>query len=566
MPRNKNRLYKSFTATPHTIYREDKNPRTKEIILTMVDRNATLGLIAEDVEFITDHVSSTIEQWGTQILDHYHHYQFEKEQQWRLERIEKGKDTDTSSFNFNIPSNTVARELGYIIASDDYDSYLGGSKTGRSRYDMLYQNRLFNEITSWDERVQASHKTTEKYVSSGWARTVRTFAPQNIAPKVSLSAVDSQFAKFLSNPLENENFIMRMVIKGQNYQLHFSYKKDRFFDATKVCLPDITLDEKGISRFHFAVEYKYNYGDISSRYIVGVDVGITTYATVVVWDTVDECIVHASDLSRNIHSLYNSVRASDRQKLALISQGRYEEAALHRSANISKKRELAIASALEIVDIAYAWGNAVIVIEDLSWIKNTMQNGLWNRGELAKWIDHYAKLNGSRMFRVNAAGSSQQCHVCEGRVSHTQWKDSVCPVHGIMDRDVNAAAVIAKRFVPKLERVIASRKKAKSYTPGKPARRSAAPKSSRKYPGCKNNVKKKKYKSPSKRYHCLPSRTQVKSALGRKCKEEVNSVLCSLYHSDDGTVCGDSTQYGSRTLEKQHDFSYDRLLLKSSLL
>ena len=95
------------------------------------------------------------------------------------------------------------------------------------------------------------------------------------------------------------------------------------------------------------------------------------------------------------------------------------------------------------------------------------------------------------MFRVNAAGSSQQCHVCKGRVSHPQWKDSVCPVHGIMDRDVNAAAVIAKRFVPKLERVIASRKKAKSYTPGKPARRSADPKSSRKYPGCKNNVKKK---------------------------------------------------------------------------
>ena len=557
MSRKKNILYKSFTLSPYSIYKEEKDPTSKELVLKEVDRDETLGLIREDVEFVTEHVFETLEQQGTTILDHYQHYRFEKEQQWREKKILQGKDPDDSTYSFSVQNNTVGRELGYVISKDDYDDYLGKTQTGRSRYTFLYQDRLFREVSSWYERVCVTKDSTDKYVSSGWKRTVRSFAPQKLAPKVSLNATDVNFTQFLNNPLEDNEFTLRLVIKGYWYRLYFKHNKDRFSDATKVCLPDITIDEKGIPRFHFSVEYDYVYGDISKRYLVGLDVGITTYATVVVWDTQDKCIVHVSTLSQEVHSLYNSIRASDRQKIDLVNQGRYEEAELHRHANINKKKELAILSAREIAEIAFVWDNALVMVEELSWIENTMQNGRWNRGELVKWITHYVELNGSRVFKVNASGSSQECHVCGEKVSHPEWGMSVCPVHGVMDRDVSAACIIAQRGEGILQKVLVSRSKSKSYQKGVVKRRSKVPHGHLKHPGNKNNAKKKSKKP--RHYHSLLTMSDVRNSLDRKNKE-VCDYVCSSYRNDDGMVCEDEKPYGMfRTLEKQHDFNYNKL-------
>lgn len=432
---------------------------------------------------------------------------------------------------------------------------------------MMYQDRLFREVSSWYERVHASNKTTDKYVSQGWSRTVRSFAPQKISPKISLSASDTQFVSFINDGLDGKALVMRMVVKGVWHRLHFAFDHDRFSDASKVCLPDITINDKGTPRFHFAVEYDYTYGDVSDRYLVGVDVGVATYATVVVWDVINECIVHASMLSQDVHSLHNSIKASDKQKISLINQGRYKEAQLHRQANITKKKELAIKAAQEIADIAFSWDNSVIVVEDLSWITNTMQNSRWNRGELLRWIKHYAELNGSRMFKVNASKSSQECHVCGEKVDHPKWKDSVCPEHGLMDRDVNAAAVIAQRFADSLKKVVSTRRKSKKYE-NTTKRRSPKNKGGRRYPGCKNNAKKKIHRSqrstPKHRaFHQLMSQEEMRNALDKK---EVNSKVCSLYHSDDGTVCRDESSYDVlRTLKKQHDFTRSELVTYSLL-
>lgn len=558
MSRSKSTLYKSFTAAPFTIYREEKD--SKSINLVEVDRDEALSQIADDVLFITECVSETIDQWETQILDHYSHYRYEKEQKWLLEQVSKGKDTEKITYNFNVQPNTIGRELRYVIQGGDLDRYLGSAKTGRSRYSMIYQDRLFREVSSWYERVQASNKTTDKYVSQGWSRTVRSFAPQKISPKISLSASDAQFVSFINDGLDGNALVMRMVVKGVWHQLHFALDHNRFSDASKVCLPDITLNERGTPRFHFAAEYDYTYGNVSDRYLVGVDVGITTYATVVVWDTKDECIVHASMLSQDVHSLHNSIKASDKQKIDLVNQGRYEEAQLHRQANITKKKELAIKAAQEIADIAFVWDNAVIVTEDLSWISNTMQNGRWNRGELLRWIKHYAELNGSRMFKVNSAKSSQECHVCRGKVSHPKWKDSMCPEHGLMDRDVNAAAVIAQRFTDSLKKVVSTRRKSRKYE--NTTKRRSPKNKGRRYPGCKNNSKKRIHRSQRSTpkhhiFHQLMTQEEMRNALEKK---EVNDKVCSLYHNDDGTVCRDETSYDVlRTLKKQHDFTHNEL-------
>ena len=143
------------------------------------------------------------------------------------------------------------------------------------------------------------------------------------------------------------------------------------------------------------------------------DVGINDYATVVVRDTKTGRIVHETTLSQRVHSLWNSVRASQRQvrdlkkKAATLLRDRQggmsalDEAQLHREAASRKKRELAILAAQEIAYLSHLWGNAVVAVEDLGWISNTMQSGRWNRGALVQWLTHYVSQNGGWVVAVN---------------------------------------------------------------------------------------------------------------------------------------------------------------------
>lgn len=145
-----------------------------------------------------------------------------------------------------------------------------------------------------------------------------------------------------------------------------------------------------------------------------------------------------------------------------------DEAQLHREAASRKKRELAILAAQEIADLSHVWGNAVVAVEDLSRISNTMQNGRWNRGEFVKWLTHYVSQNGGWGVAVGAAYTSQVCHLCDQLVTHPIHKLSVCSEHGVMDRDVNAAANIAARAVPRVTKARVTRAKNRGNSGHKP--------------------------------------------------------------------------------------------------
>ena len=112
------------------------------------------------------------------------------------------------------------------------------------------------------------------------------------------------------------------------------------------------------------------------------------------------------------------------------------------------------------------WGNAIVVFEDLSWVDNTMQNDRWNRGELVRWTQHFVELNGGRIAKVNAAYTSQKCHVCGGGLMIVEHHDVWCKNCGLwMDRDENATANIAQRFIDKsFEKFVSTRKKSKKFT------------------------------------------------------------------------------------------------------
>ena len=327
---------------------------------------------------------------------------------------------------------------------------------------MLIQHRVVTEYRSWDERVKAANGESNKHISQGWKRTVNASPPSYGEDYVNLGAVNRNYAVIENNPFVDGEIVLKLVIKGNWYRLIFPFNNTRF-PVGKVTLPVIKIQDNQ-PVFIFTVATDNPVVQYSGKHVIGVDVGINNYATVVVRNTKTGEITYSTTLSQRVHSLWNSVRASEKQvrqlreKAEALSlydrQGKMaalDEAQLHREAASRKKRELAILAAQEIADLSHQYDNAVVAVEDLSWVRNTMQNGRWNRGALVKWLTHYVEQNGGWVVAVNAANTSQVYHDCGSEVTHPEHKVSDCPKHGKMDRDVNAAANIAARAVKKVE-------------------------------------------------------------------------------------------------------------------
>jgi hypothetical protein len=405
---------------------------------------------------------------------------------------------------------TAGRRAGVTMPD-----FLVSGKSGRSRKEMLVQHRVVTEFRSWQERDKAANGESSKYVSQGWKRTVNGSAPSYGEDYVNLGAVDRQYAAVENNPFADGEIVLRMVIQGAWYRLIFAFDNKRFTEG-KVALPIIKA-EGGQPVFIFTVVTDNPVVQFSVDYTIGVDVGINNYATVVVRDVKTGRIVYETTLSQRVHSLWNSVRASEQQvrdlrrKVALLLCDRQarmaalDEARFHREAASRKKRELAILAAQEIAYLSHTWGNAVVAVEDLGWVANTMQNGRWNRGALVQWLAHYVSQNGGWVVAVSPANTSQQCRVCGAKVSHPMHELSVCPEHGEMDRDVNAAANIAARAVPRVVKVRATRAKNKKLR-SQPPLRTPVTRNSLKYPG-RDRTKRKS--TPKRKNHRRPVREVI---------------------------------------------------------
>ena len=370
--------------------------------------------------------------------------------------------------------------------------FLVSGKSGRSRKEMLVQHRVVTEFRSYQERVKAANGESSKYVSQGWKRTVNTSAPSYGEDYVNLGAVDRAYAAIENDPFADGEIVLKLVIQGTWHRLIFDFDNERFTEG-KVTLPVIKVQD-GAPVFIFTVVTDNPIVQFSGDYTIGVDVGINDYATVVVRDVKTGRIACETTLSQRVHSLWNSVRASEAQvrdlkgKAATLLRDRQarmsalDEVKFHREAASRKKRELAILAAQEIADLSHLWGNAVVAVEDLGWVANTMSSGRWNRGALVQWLAHYVSQNGGWVVAVSPANTSQQCHKCGSKVTHPTHKDSVCPEHGVMDRDVNAAANIATRAVPRVVKARVTRAKNRKLQP-QVALRTPVTRNSLKYPG-----------------------------------------------------------------------------------
>ena len=366
------------------------------------------------------------------------------------------------------------------------------SKTGRSRKEWLVRHNAVTAFRSWKERVKAVNGESDKHVSQGWKRTMDASPPSYGEDFINLGVTDRSYAVIENDPFVDGEIVLKMVIQGVWYRLIFPFDNTRFPEG-KVTLPLVKI-ENNQPVFIFTVVTDNPVVQFSGDYVLGVDVGINNYATVAVINISTGQIVYETSLSQRVHSLWNSVRASEKQVKQLREKAKpilydrparraaLEEAQLHREAASRKKRELAILAAQEIAYLSHFWDNAVVAVEDLGWVKNTMQNGRWNRGELVKWLTHYVAQNGGWVVSVNAANTSQLCHVCGSEVTHPEHKVSLCLKCGVMDRDVNAAANIAARAVAKVKTARNTRANNRKLQPQAPLKTPVA-RASLKYPG-----------------------------------------------------------------------------------
>jgi hypothetical protein len=371
--------------------------------------------------------------------------------------------------------------------------FLANGRTGKSRKERLLRYSVVTSYRSWQERIKAVNSESDKYISQGWKRTANAAPPSYGEDYINLGAVDHNYALIENNPFTDGEITLKMVIRGAWHRLIFDFDNKRFTEG-KVTLPLVKIEE-GKPVFIFSVVTDNPVVQFSSDYVIGVDVGINDYATVAVRNTETGKIVHQTTLSQRVHSLWNSVRASEKQVRQLRKKAdslspynrqeimaALDEAQLHRKAASRKKRELAILAAQEIAYLSHFFDNAVVAVEDLSWISNTMQNGRWNRGAFVQWLTHYVGQNGGWVVSVSAFNTSQLCHKCGNEVTHPEYKVSRCSEHGDMDRDVNAAANIAARAVPKVEKARAKRSKNSKLQPQAPLKTPVA-RVSLKYPG-----------------------------------------------------------------------------------
>ena len=322
-----------------------------------------------------------------------------------------------------------------------------GRGTGRSRFERMIQEYAVSQLRSWRERQRAYMRQADKYVSVGYKHTVRQSKPSSLKPRLALSVTDKQYHVIRQNGSSIE---LDMVVASKWVTFRFK-TPDRFLEeGVRIIAPTVTVDEKDRVVFNWYVELPVERSEFSSRYVIGVDVGITNHTTAVVRDITTGQVIEASFMNRRVLSLENKIKRAKTQITALRRKGRVGEVEVHRKALSNRRKELAVLIGQEIADMSWEYGNALVTVEDLSHIKNTMKYGRWVRGLIIKRITDMVESNGGRVMTVNPAYTSRKCHQCGTMLNMTDYHHPVCATCRVSwDRDENAAANIAEKLKDK---------------------------------------------------------------------------------------------------------------------
>ena len=319
-----------------------------------------------------------------------------------------------------------------------------GRGTGRSRFEWMIREYAVTMLRSWSERRKTHTEQTNKYVSTGYKRTVTSHKPKSLKPRLALSVTDKNYHAIMLNGSTAE---LDMVVNGRWVSFRFK-TPERFLEpGARVIAPTIHIDNRDRVMFDWYVKIPVERTEFSSRYVIGVDVGITNHTTAVVRDVTTGRVVEASFMNRRIRSLENKIQRDKTQRASLYRKGRASDVEPHRKALSNRRKELAILIGQEVADLSYWYDNALVAVEDLSHIVNTMKHGRWIRGLIIKRITEMVESNGGRVMTVPAAYTSKKCHQCGTILNMTDYHHPVCVNCRVgWDRDENAAANIAGKL------------------------------------------------------------------------------------------------------------------------
>lgn len=421
---------KSITLTPYKAVLQ-KDPKQEIDLITINNKfTKTIQVVQEMV------------QWGRNSNHQEPEY---------YKAINNGANPDTGEV-LKKHNSEVGRVLNY-----HYQKYLPEEMLVKSRVERLIHHNHVSDDKSMGKKWKAYEG--DEYVSQGWSRTLK-MTPPSVSPSINLGAVNNLYSSMV---IEENTIKLSTVVYDVKAILYFKIP-DYYMnqDYKKISLPIISLSKTGEISYHFAVEFDRQYPEITSKYVIGVDAGLKEPYIASVINAETKQVVKTVKPSQRVKSLARDIRITQEQIGNLTNkmlkahkkndEYKYwvckQEIDQERKGLKNKRREFAILIGQEIANISVQYDNAVIAVEELGWVHNTMQNGRWNRGEQLKWLKHYCDLQGLLCYKVNANGTSQYCSYCESKIVHKQDRLVFCKFCNIeLDRDVNASINIAKRAV-----------------------------------------------------------------------------------------------------------------------
>ena len=334
----------------------------------------------------------------------------------------------------------AGRRIGIKLSST-------GRGTGRSRFEKMVQEYAVCQLRSWRERRKARTKDTDRYISAGYQRTNNGNQPDGLKPRLALSATDKQYHAIR---LQASIIELDMVVNKRWVTFTFNAPVRFTEPGVRVIAPTISIDDQNRVMFDWPFEIPVERAPFSDKYVIGVDVGLTNHTTAVVRDIMTGNVVEASFMNRRVRSLENKIQRTKTQIATLHRKGRANEVEPHRKALSNRRKELSILIGQEVADLSWQYDNALVSVEDLSNIKNTMKHGRWGRGMIVDRITDMVESNGGRVMTVNPAYTSRKCHQCGESLDMTNYHTPVCVNCRVgWDRDENAAANIAMRLKEK---------------------------------------------------------------------------------------------------------------------
>ena len=406
----------------------------------------------------------------------------------------------------------VGRQMGIKLSPT-------GRGTGRSRFEKMVQEYAVSQLRSWSERRKAHIGKTDKYVSTGFKRTANSDKPGFLKPRLALSATDKNYHAIR---IKGSTVELDMVVNQR--WVTFTFKTpERFREpGVRVIAPTISIDDRNRVVFNWYVEIPVERAPFSDHYVVGVDVGLTNHTTAVVRDITNGRVAESSFMNRRVRSLENKIQRTKTQIAALYRQNQRDAIEPHRKALSNRRKELAILIGQEIADLSWKYDNALVAVEDLSHIANTMKYGRWVRGLIIKRITDMVESNGGRVMTVNPAYTSRKCHQCGTMLDMSDYHTPICSSCRVAwDRDENAAANIAGKLKDKHKKSCQTRKRHSSKTRRRNSKNTTRP---LKHPLKKTGPTPKapQNRPKPKNSHCVYHKHTV-----IKKREEVYPILCA---------------------------------------